>query len=102
GHMKHRAVLRHVDLLAAEHGVDPLAQPGFLGEAEEETECLVGQAVLRVVEVQADALDRQALAATRVVGEELAEMNVADLRVMVAKALPGWTLGELRHVSPPS
>src|SRR5712664_434834 len=85
GHVEHRAVLGHVDLLAAEHGVDALAQPGLLGELDEETERLVGHAVLRVVEVQADALDRQALAATRVVGEELAEMDVADPRVMVAQ-----------------
>src|SRR6266849_8954833 len=94
GHVQHRAVLGDVDLLAAEHGVDALAQPGLLGEVDEETERLVGHAVLRVVEVEAHALDRQALAATRVVGEELAEMDVAHLRVMLAQRFPG----SIRHL----
>src|SRR5438552_2832896 len=93
-HVEHRAVLCHVDLLAAEHGVDAFTEPGLLSESEKERERLVGDAVLRVVEVQADALDRQALAATRVVGEELAEMDVADLGVMVAQRLPG----SIRHL----
>src|SRR5439155_1189398 len=84
-----RAVLGHVDLVAAEHGVDALAQPDLLGEPKEEAEGVLGHAVLRVVEVQAHAFDRETLTATRIVGEELAVVDVPDLRVMVAESLPG-------------
>src|SRR5206468_4641087 len=93
-HVEDRAVFGDVDLLAAKHGVDALTQPDLLGEADEEAERLVGYAVLRVVEVQADTFDRQAFAATRVVGEELAEVDVADPRVMLAEGLPGRAVGE--------
>ncbi len=86
--VQHRAVLGDVDLLAAEHRVDPRAQPAFLGELDQQRERLVGDAVLRVVEVEARRLGRQALAALRVVGEELAQMQVAHLRQMGRKRLP--------------
>ncbi len=44
------ALLRDVDLLAAEHGVDARAQTGLLGQLHKEREGLVGDPVLRVVE----------------------------------------------------
>ena len=34
GHVQHGAVFGDVDFLAAEHGVDPRAQPGFLGQLQ--------------------------------------------------------------------
>ena len=72
----------------------------LLGEPKEEAEGVLGHAVLRVVEVQAHAFDRETLTATRIVGEELAEVDVPDLRVMVAESLPGGAVGERngRHV----
>ena len=36
GHVQDGAVLRDVDLLAAEHGVDPRSQAGLLGQLNEE------------------------------------------------------------------
>ena len=74
-HVQDRAVLGDVDLLAAEHGVDPRAQAGFLGQLQQQLERLVGDAVLRVVEVDAGRLGRQPLAARGIVGEELAQMH---------------------------
>ncbi len=50
GHVQHGAVLGDVDLLAAEHGVDPRAQAGFLRQLQEQLEGFVGDAILRVVE----------------------------------------------------
>ena len=76
--VQHGAVLGHVDLVAAEHGVDALAQAALLGESTEQRQRLVGDAVLRVVEVEAGGFRRQALAAGRVVGEERAQMQAAD------------------------
>ena len=57
-----------------EHRVAALPEARLLGEADEERQRLVGDPVLGVVEVEADRLERQALAATRVLGEEVAQM----------------------------
>src|SRR5207244_6058597 len=53
---------------------------------------------LAVAPVTPPALDLQAFAATRVVGKELAEMDVADLRVMVAQRLPASIRHPIRHL----
>ena len=37
GDVKHRALLRDVDLVAAEHGVDALAQPRLLGKLQQQS-----------------------------------------------------------------
>ncbi len=71
GHVQDGAVFRDVDLVAAEHGVDPRAQAGFLRQLQEELEGLVGDAILRVVEEEARRLGRQALAALGIIREEL-------------------------------
>ena len=64
-HVEDGPVLGDVDLLAREHRVDAGPQPGPLGEREEQPHGLVGDAVLRVVEVDAVDLEREALAAGR-------------------------------------
>jgi hypothetical protein len=61
---------------------------------QQQPERLIGDAVLRVVEVDADRLGGQAFAAARVVGEEAAQVQVADLLVMRAQGLPGGAAGE--------
>ena len=93
-HVQHRAVFRDVDLLAAEHGVDPLAQAGLLRQLQQEPQRLVGDAVLRVVEVEAGGLRRQPLAACGIVREELAEMHVPDNVAMALERLPGGAFRE--------
>ena len=93
-HVQHGTVLGDVDLLAAEHRVDPLAQPAFLGELQQQLQRLVGDAILRVVEVDADGLGRQPLAALGIVGEELAQVDVAHLAMMRLQSLPGGPCGE--------
>ena len=44
-------LLGHVDLLAREHRIDPRAQPGLFGELQQQIQRFVGDAVLRVVEI---------------------------------------------------
>ena len=88
GHVQDGAVFRDVDLLAPEHGVDPLAQAGFLGQLQEELEGFVGDAILRVVQVEAQRLGRHALAALGIVREELAQMQLADLLIVSFEGLP--------------
>ena len=86
--VQHRAVLGDVDLVAAEHRVDALTQAGPARQLQEETQRLVGDAVLRVVEVDAFAFDGQALAALRVGGEEVAQVGVAHLLEVLLERVP--------------
>ena len=57
------AVLGDVDVVAPEHRLRALREPGLLGELDEEPQRLVRDAVLRVVEVEAGALGDQPLSA---------------------------------------
>ena len=57
GDVQHGAILGDVDLLAAEHRVDPVAQARLLGQLQQEVERLVGDAVLGVVEEEARGLE---------------------------------------------
>ena len=88
------AVLGDVDLLAPEHGVDAVAEAGPLRERDEEAEGLVGDAVLGVVEVDAVDLDGQALAAVGIVGEQVAEVDVAQLVEVRVERAPLRRLGD--------
>ena len=88
-HVQDGAVLGDVDLLAAEHGVDPRAQAGFLRQLQEQLEGFVGDAILRVVEEDAHRLGRHPLAAPWVIREELPQMQSPDLLVVGLERLPG-------------
>src|SRR5262245_16459385 len=71
GHVQHCAVLRDVDLVAAEHRLNALLEPDLPGELDQQPQRLVGDAVFRVVEIDSGDLDREPLAALRVLGKEL-------------------------------
>ena len=83
-----RAILRDVDLLAAEHRVDARAQAGFLRELEQQLERFVGDPVLGVIEIDPGAFGIHPLATIRIVGEELAEMERFDRLIMDFEGLP--------------
>ncbi len=74
--MQNRALLRDVDLFAAEHGVNTVSQAGFFRELKQEFESFVGHAVLGIIEVQAQRFDRHALTALRVVCKKLPQMQL--------------------------
>ena len=93
-HVQHGAILGEVDLVAAEHGVDAVAQSGCFGKLHEQVERLVGDAVFRVVEVEAHGLGRQALAARGVCGKEVAQVQRLDLLVMLLEGRPLRAAGE--------
>ena len=67
--VQYRAFFRDVDLLAAEHRIDALAQAGFFGKLKQELQGFVGDAVLGIVEKHADGFGSHALTALRIVGE---------------------------------
>ena len=75
GDMQHCAVFRNVDLLAAEHSVDTLAQSRFLSEILEEPQGFCGDAVLGVIEEETGDRERKALASPGVIREQVPKMN---------------------------
>ena len=88
GHVQDRALLGDVDLLAAEHGVDPRPQAGFLGELQEQFERFVRDAILGVVQVNARGFGGHALAARGVLGEQLPQMQFPDLLIVGLEGFP--------------
>ena len=92
------AVLRDVDVLAAEHHVPALLEVRLLGQLEEQPHGLVGHAVLRVVEVEPDGLRPQPLAAVRILGEQVAQVALADLRVVTLERGPRRPLPQRGHL----
>src|SRR5438093_12274399 len=80
------AVLRHVDALPAEHGVDALPEARRLGQIEQPAHRLVGDAVLRVVEIESGGFERKALSAGGIVREQRPEMNGLQLTGMLVQS----------------
>ena len=102
GHVEHGAVLGDVDVVAAEHGIDPPAQPAGLGQGQEEADRLVGDAVLRVVEVQPGPFGDEALAPVRVLGEEVPQVAILQLLVVRPQRRPLRPLASHGSCSPPA
>ena len=92
--VQHSAVLGDVDIVAAEHRVDPGAQARFNSQLHEQPKRLASDAVLRVVEENPDGLGGQTLATLGVGVEKLAKMQVFDFLLVSRQGLPGWTCGE--------
>ena len=88
------AVLGDVDPVAAEHGFDPGAQPDLFGQTDEQCQGLVGNPVLRVVEINAGGLGVQPIAASGVAREQLAQMHAADALAMRFQSLPCGSINQ--------
>ena len=82
--MEHRAVLGDVDAVSAEHRLRALGEAGLLGQLHQEPQSLVGDPVLRVVEVETGSLDTEARTSCRILREE-----VAQKVELVARAVAG-------------
>ena len=89
GHVQHGAVFGDVDLVAAEHGVDARAQAGLLGQSKQEPERFVGDAVLGVIQVEADGLDRQPLAAFGSSAKSLRSDSSLTVGIVLFQRFPG-------------
>ena len=78
--VQHRAILGRVDLVAAKHRVDALAQAAGVGQRRSSRRSVSSRdAVLRIVEIEAGGFGGEALAALGIVGEQLAQMRAAHL-----------------------
>ena len=92
--MQDGALFGEVNFISAKHGVDVRPQPRFLGQAEQELDGFVGDAILRVIEEEAGGLDGHPYAALGVVGKELSQMCAANVLVMGLERLPSAPLGQ--------
>ena len=88
GDMEDGAVFGDVDVFAGPHGVDPLPKSGPLGHRDQKADGLLGQAVLGVVEVQVGGVEGERVAAARIVGEEVPQVDVRQFAVVVEQGLP--------------
>ena len=72
--MQHGAVFSDIDFFAREHCVNVLAQPGLLGQFQEQTHGLAGNPVLRIIEVKTQGLQSELFTALWIVREELSKV----------------------------
>src|SRR5262249_6542476 len=87
-HVQDRAIFRDVDFLAGEPRVDSLAQPGLFGERDEQSQCLVIDAMFRIIEKDADGLRRHPLAAFGIMREQVSQMAAAHCLVVILERPP--------------
>ncbi len=88
GHVQDGPVLRRVDVLAGEHRVAMLLDPRRPGDVHEETQGLVGDPVLGVVEDEVGPLCREPGRPFGVLGEELAQVALRHPLVVRPEGLP--------------
>ena len=89
GDMQHRPLFRNVDLLAPEHRIDSRLQAGFIGKLEKEFQGFVSDEILRIIQIDAESLSRQTLAAFRIIRKEFAEMRILDTLIVIFESFPG-------------
>ncbi len=61
GDMQYRPLLRRVDLVAAKHCRDTARQTARFGECEKQAQRLIGDAILRIVEIESGGLGGETL-----------------------------------------
>src|SRR5207245_4446722 len=88
GRVQDRSLLCDVDLVPTKHGVDSRSQARLPGELKKQFEGFIGNAVLRVIEVQVYSLDRHTLTALRVVCKTLTQIELGNGLVVRREYLP--------------
>ena len=98
-HVQHGAVLGGVDLLAAPHGLDPLAQTHRIGELEELRERDLIEPLAGEIHQQPGVLAREALEAPRIALEQLLHRHRREPRGVRVRAppTPGYAGREYRE-----
>jgi hypothetical protein len=86
--VQNRSLLGEVNLLPAKHGVDSFSQSGFPGEFDQQFEGLVGDAILRIIEIKAHAFYSQTRPPLGIVRKELAKVYFLNLLIVGPEVLP--------------
>ena len=76
GNVQDCALLGDVDFLPVEHGIDSCSQTRFFRQLKKESERFIGDAVLGVIQVKTNGLDRQTLTALRIIRKKLPQMEL--------------------------
>jgi hypothetical protein len=92
GDVKNGPVLRRVNFLALEHGVNVLSQSAFLGKTDEATNRLIGDSIFRIVQVDAGPLHGHPLTPIGIVGKKRPQVYIADLIVVLLEGYPRGAL----------
>ncbi len=92
--MKRRTALGDVHRLTAEHRLHLLGELSLRRQLPQKLEGVVGDAMLRVVEIEAGRFGGQPLAARRIGVEEIPEMQALDFSPMPLQAAPDGSLYE--------
>jgi hypothetical protein len=69
-----RSILRDIDFLPLEHGIDTRSQTRLFGQLKKQLESFVGNTVLRVIQKNSHGFGRHALAALGIIRKNLSEM----------------------------
>ena len=91
------AVLGGVHRIANQHGLDPVAESGPVGQGSQQHHRLIGEAVLGVVQHQPVGLGSEPIPPTRIAIEQVPQMHVIQCLPVGAQRLP--LTGFLHHRS---
>ncbi len=89
------AVLRGVDVIAAQHRVAVLGDPGLVRQFDQQMQGFPVDTVLAVVDVQVAHLDDQVAATVGILGEEFTQMSTGDGTVVLVQFPPSRRCGDV-------
>jgi len=90
GDMQDRSLFRNVDLLAPKHRIDSRLQTGFFGKLNQKLESFIRDSILRIIQIDAQSLYGQTLAALGIIRKETAEMCLLDALIVIFESFPCW------------
>jgi hypothetical protein len=82
------SVFRDVDVVASKHGIDSVSQIGLVRQLQQKLESLVGNTILRVIEINADSFGSEALSSFRIIRKQVAEVHFLERPIMRLQGLP--------------
>ena len=90
-HVQYGALLGDVDLIAAKHRGDSVLKPALFGQLKQKFQSFIGDAILRIIEVNPGHFGCHALAAVGIIREKLPQMKLTELLIMSFERFPGRT-----------
>ena len=86
--MQDRTLFCDVDLFTPEHRIDSRLQTGFFGQLNQQPERFLRDEILRVIQVNAQSLNRETFTSLGIVSKEIPEMCFPNLLRVSFESLP--------------